>query len=97
MHSLLQSLRYTTRLLRKSPGFTVTAVVFASSSLFQVTNLPFILGRPFGDDEDKLGGPLVVVIGNGRDLSYISIFLLIAKCNGNRLAAEPDFVINFYE
>jgi hypothetical protein len=32
-----------------------------------------------------------------RDLSYISIFLLIAKCNGNGLPAEPDFVINFYE
>jgi hypothetical protein len=34
--------------------------VFASSSLFQVTNMPFILGRPFSDDEDKSGGPLVV-------------------------------------
>lgn len=36
--------------------------VFASSSLFQVTNLPFILGRPFGDREDKPGGPLVVIL-----------------------------------
>jgi putative ABC transport system permease protein len=149
MHSLLQSLRYTTRLLLKSPGFTITAVlilgfgigantaifslinavllnpltvprpdqlvqifqpqendheslvdypdyldllgsqhsfdslsvwdwdwvdfsgqgnpehltaVFASNSLFQVTSLPFILGRPFGDAEDKPGGPLVVVL-----------------------------------
>jgi hypothetical protein len=35
--------------------------------------------------------------GNCRDSSYISIFLLIAKCNGNGLPAEPDFVINFYE
>jgi putative ABC transport system permease protein len=155
MHSLLQSLRYTTRLLLKSPGFTVTAVlilgfgigantaifslintvllnplpfpksdrlvqifqsrtnnglldrsdwggldypdyvdlrdgqqsvdsvsvqywdyldlggqgmperltaIFASPDLFKVTNLPFILGRPFADEEDKSGGPLVVVL-----------------------------------
>jgi putative ABC transport system permease protein len=155
MHGLLQSLRYTGRLLLKSPGFTVTAVlilgfgigtntaifslidavllnplpfpkanqlvqifqsrtdkgfldrsdwgnldypdyldlrgsqqsfvslcvqywdyldlsgqgiperltaIFASPDLFKVTNLPFILGRPFTDEEDKSGGPLVVVL-----------------------------------
>jgi predicted permease len=37
-------------------------VAYASASLFQVTNLPFILGRPFTEDEDKSGGPLVVVL-----------------------------------
>ena len=36
--------------------------IFASPDLFQVTNLPFILGRPFTDEEDKTGGPQVVVL-----------------------------------
>ncbi len=150
MHGLLQSLRYTIRLLLKSPGFTITAVlilgfgigtntaifslidavllnplpfpkadrlirisqprtndgywseldypdyldirsrnhsfdvlsvsfwwyldlsgqgearrltaIFASPDLFRVTNLPFLLGRPFTEDEDKSGGPLVTVL-----------------------------------
>ena len=37
-------------------------VVFASASLFQLTGMPMILGRPFTSDEDKFGGPLVVVL-----------------------------------
>lgn len=37
-------------------------VVFASASLFQLTAMPMILGRPFSKDEDKSGGPLVVVL-----------------------------------
>lgn len=36
--------------------------VYATTGLFRVTNLPFILGRPFTEDEDKRGGPLVTVL-----------------------------------
>jgi putative ABC transport system permease protein len=36
--------------------------VCATPSLFKVTGLPFVLGRPFTDEEDKTGGPLVVVL-----------------------------------
>jgi putative ABC transport system permease protein len=36
--------------------------VCATPSLFRVTGLPFVLGRPFTEDEDKTGGPLVVVL-----------------------------------
>ena len=148
MHGLLASVRYTVRLLLKSPGFTVTAVLilgfgigantaifsaidtvilkplpypdpsslvqifltyqdkedsidypdyldicaaqhsfrslaavcdsvldltgsgtperlhvdFISASMFGVTGHPFILGRPFTDNEDVPGGPLLVVL-----------------------------------
>jgi putative ABC transport system permease protein len=33
-----------------------------TASAFQVSGLPFVLGRPFNADEDKPGGPLVVVL-----------------------------------
>jgi putative ABC transport system permease protein len=36
--------------------------IYATPSLFQLTNLPFLLGRPFTADEDKSGGPLLVVL-----------------------------------
>ena len=36
--------------------------IYAAPSLFRVTNLPFLLGRPFTDEEDKTGGPLVAVL-----------------------------------
>ncbi|MBV8274114.1 MAG: ABC transporter permease [Verrucomicrobia bacterium] len=36
--------------------------IFASPGLFNLSNLPFVLGRPFTEDEDKNGGPLVVVL-----------------------------------
>jgi putative ABC transport system permease protein len=149
MHGLLASLRYSVRLLLKSPGFTITAVLilgfgicantaifslldavvlnplpfphpdrlvnvvntakeisdlgvdlpdyldfrtvqqsfdelavasealldlsdpagpqklnagFVSASLFTVTGLPFVIGRPFTDEEDRFGGPLLVVL-----------------------------------
>ena len=39
----------------------LTSIV-ASPGLFKVTNLPFLLGRPFTDEEDKTGGPLVAVL-----------------------------------
>jgi putative ABC transport system permease protein len=35
---------------------------FVSASLFTVTGQPFVIGRPFTDDEDRFGGPLVVVL-----------------------------------
>jgi len=37
-------------------------VVFASANLFELTAMPMILGRPFTADEEKSGGPLVVVL-----------------------------------
>lgn len=39
----------------------VTAI-YATPTLFRLTGLPFILGRPFTEDEDKPGGPLVVIL-----------------------------------
>jgi putative ABC transport system permease protein len=36
--------------------------VCATPSLFKVSGLPFVLGRPFTEEEDKTGGPLVVVL-----------------------------------
>ena len=36
--------------------------IYASPSLFKVTNLPFVLGRPFTEAEDKTGGPMVAVL-----------------------------------
>jgi putative ABC transport system permease protein len=39
----------------------VTAI-YATPNLFRLTGIPFILGRPFTEDEDKPGGPLVVVL-----------------------------------
>ena len=39
-------------------------VVFASASLFDLAGAPMILGRPFTDEEDKFGGPRVVVMNS---------------------------------
>jgi putative ABC transport system permease protein len=33
-----------------------------SASLFTVTGQPFVIGRPFTDQEDRFGGPLLVVL-----------------------------------
>ncbi len=38
--------------------------IFASANLFGLTNLPFVLGRPFKAQEDRPGGPLVVVLSD---------------------------------
>ncbi|HYZ75705.1 MAG TPA: ABC transporter permease [Chthoniobacterales bacterium] len=35
---------------------------FVSASLFTVTGQPFVIGRPFTDQEDSFGGPLLVVL-----------------------------------
>ena len=35
---------------------------YVSASFFKVFRIPFLLGRPFVEDEDKPGGPLLVVI-----------------------------------
>ena len=37
---------------------------FVSASMFTVTGRPFILGRPFTESEDKVGGPLIAVISD---------------------------------
>ena len=37
---------------------------FASASIFSVSGVPFILGRPFTESEDKVGGPLIAVISD---------------------------------
>jgi putative ABC transport system permease protein len=37
-------------------------VVFASANLFELTGMPMVIGRPFTRDEDKFGGPRVVVL-----------------------------------
>ncbi|MBV9878572.1 MAG: ABC transporter permease [Verrucomicrobia bacterium] len=38
---------------------------FVSASLFTVTGRSFIIGRPFTDEEDRFGGPLLVVLTEG--------------------------------
>jgi putative ABC transport system permease protein len=38
--------------------------IFSSVDLFKLTNLPFVLGRPFTAEEDRPGGPLVVVLSD---------------------------------
>src|SRR4029077_9032628 len=35
---------------------------YETATHFKVDGLPFILGRPFIDEEDKPGGPMVVVL-----------------------------------
>jgi putative ABC transport system permease protein len=35
---------------------------FVSSNMFKLTGMPFVLGRPFTEDEDRSGGPRVVVL-----------------------------------
>ena len=39
-------------------------VVFASASLFDLAGAPMILGRRFTEDEDKFGGPRVIVLNS---------------------------------
>jgi len=38
--------------------------IFTSADLFKLTQLPFVLGRPFTAEEDRPGGPLVVVLSD---------------------------------
>jgi putative ABC transport system permease protein len=35
---------------------------FVSATMFTVTDRPFVIGRPFTDEEDRVGGPLLVVL-----------------------------------
>src|ERR1700744_5441304 len=59
MHALLRQLRYTVRLLRKSPGFTVTAVsivafgIGVNTAIFSLSDT--VLWKPFPyPDQDRL-------------------------------------------
>src|SRR5260221_3463014 len=55
----------------------VTAI-YATPPLFRLTGLPFIMGRPFSEDEDKSGGTAVV-------------FLSESACR-NRFNADPQII-----
>src|SRR5260370_595331 len=46
---------------------------FVSANMFDVTGRPFLLGRPFTKDEDKLGGPLIVVLGEKFWRSHFNV------------------------
>jgi len=45
---------------------------FASASIFTVTGQPFILGCPFTESEDRVGGPLIAVISDRYWESHFS-------------------------
>jgi putative ABC transport system permease protein len=48
--------------LSDSAGAQQLNAGFVSASLFTVTGQPFVSGRPFTDQEDRFGGPLLVVL-----------------------------------
>src|SRR5579864_9231974 len=57
MHALFQHLRYTFRLLRKSPGFTITAVLILSfgigvnTAIFSLIDAAMLKPLPFPDPD----------------------------------------------
>ena len=59
MHALLKHLRYTVRLLRKSPGFTVTAVLIVAfgvgvnTAIFSLIDSVILKPLPY-PDQDRL-------------------------------------------
>jgi putative ABC transport system permease protein len=48
--------------LSDSAGPQRLNVGFVSASLFTVTGRSFVVGRPFNDEEDRFGGPLLVIL-----------------------------------
>jgi putative ABC transport system permease protein len=68
--------------------------VFATPNLVSVTNLPFVLGRPFREEEDKHGGPLVAVLSEGLWRSRFNRDPTMAKVvmrDPEILGGEPVF------
>src|ERR1700756_3605620 len=57
MHALFQHLRYTLRLLRKSPGFTITVIVILSfgigvnTAIFSLIDAAMLKPLPFPDPD----------------------------------------------
>src|SRR5260221_10672924 len=62
MHVLLQHLRYTLRLLRKSPGFTITAILILgfgigiNTAIFSLIYEAMLKPLPFPDPERLVEG-----------------------------------------